>query len=143
MPRCYDASLLLVCLLVACEGPKREAAVVVASRDTARSTAEPQLSQHATKTEPRPVAVVPAPSPIPGKPRKVVNAKGIEITETSDGRVLLKATTTWGEAIDTVYTDCSYFTAAIPVLRGQLPAAQAKLLPRACVQPSAASQPGR
>lgn len=105
--------------------------------DRSAAATTPAPAAEPKPDEPAPVAVVPA-KPVPeGAPRKHVRAEGIQITETSDGRVILQTTTTWGEAIDTTYSDCSFYRAAIPVLEGQLTASRAKLLPRVCTSKNA------
>jgi hypothetical protein len=70
-----------------------------------------------------------------------VKGDGIQITETSDGRVQLRTTTRWGEALDTTYSDCTFYLAAIPVLRDQLSPARAKLLSRVCAPAAPPSGP--
>lgn len=90
--------------------------------------------------EPAPVvATVAAPVTPEGSPRKVVTGDGISITETSDGRVILKTTANWGEAIDSTYSDCSFYVAAIPVIERQIAPERAKLLGGVCE--GAASKP--
>ena len=96
-------------------------------------SAEPAAEAEAPAAAPA-VDVIPAPVVPEGPPRKVVTADGISITETSDGRVILKTTARWGEEIDTTYTDCGYYTKAIPVLEGQVAPEHAKLLSRVCAK---------
>ena len=126
-------------VLLACSSPSRSAShapppVTPATKQPAPApaTAKAAGATDSSAPAPKPVAVVLAPVPRPGPPRKTVRGAGIRIVEASDGRVTLKATTTWGEALDTTYSDCSYYNAAVPVLTTQLAAAAAKLLPKMC-----------
>jgi hypothetical protein len=140
---------MAACGLLACSGPKPQAVGSGApSATSAHAASTPSAPvAPATPVEPpapapapaAPVAVVPALVVPEGPPRKSVKGEGISIIETSDGRVILKTTATWGEAIDTTYSDCSFYLAAVPVLRGQLSPARAKLLPRVCARAAGAA----
>ncbi|HEX7479163.1 MAG TPA: hypothetical protein VF331_15260 [Polyangiales bacterium] len=141
----------VACGLLACSAPTSRAAgsgPASATSSPAASTLSAPVTP-ATPVEPPspapaapvPVAVVPAPVVPEGPPRKSVKGEGISIIETSDGRVVLKTTARWGEAIDTIYTDCSFYTAAVPVLKRQLSAARAKLLTRVCAHPAGKPKP--
>jgi hypothetical protein len=85
----------------------------------------------------KPVAPLPPPPPPPVRadslpPRTLVQGEGITLSEYVDGRVNVKSTTRWNEAIDRTYDDCTYYRAAVPVMKRELPDADAKLLDAMC-----------
>ena len=67
-------------------------------------------------------------------PRQAVEGDGITITETADGRVILKTTAIWNEAMNTTYDTCDYYRNAVPVLRRQIAKDGAKLLDSVCAK---------
>lgn len=134
--------------LLGCSEPEADAPV-----NRAASAAPSPAPTPSTPPTAAPVAVTAAPPPAPavavvaapvapaGSPRKSVTGDGISITETSDGQVILKTTALWGEAIDTTYTDCGYYNAAISVIKNQVSAERGRLLTRVCAK--AATKPQR
>jgi hypothetical protein len=68
-------------------------------------------------------------------PRLRVDGDGITLTEQVDGRVRLKSTAAWGEALDLAFDDCEFYRAAIPTLERQLAPERAKYLGDVCVPP--------
>jgi hypothetical protein len=98
----------------------------------------PEPRQAAPAPKPAPAPPPPAPKPDPPvsandlPPRNQVTGDGFALTEYVDGRVRIKTTAIWNEAIDTTYDDCSYYRGAVPVLERQLSPERIELLYGLC-----------
>ena len=132
----------VVCWLLGCSQPAAEAPAKPAAAAAPAVVQAPKAAVSPAAAAPQPAApaapvvpVVAAPVAPEGPPRKVVTGEGISITEASDGRVILKTTALWGEAIDTTYADCGYYGGAVPVLATQLAPERARLLKQVCAKP--------
>ena len=116
------------------------ALIVGCTRSDPQSNAEAQVSSAAAvapSTAPPPAVSnsaveVSSAAPDVGTPKRVERADGITITETTDGRITVKTTTLWNEALDTTYATCDYYRGAVPVLKRQLTPERGKLLEKFC-----------
>jgi hypothetical protein len=109
--------------------PEKAAASASAVPAPVAASAAPNASTAAAA----PVVPLAEPS-ASGPPRRSATGEGISITETADGRVIIKTTSLWNEPINTTYTSCEYYRGAVPVLKRQLSEERAKLLTRVCMK---------
>ena len=135
----YRKTEALVCcwaLAVASAGCSRSSSTGAAGSSTASTVAAPVASAQASAPSPSASAAPRAPQEVAdaGPPRRQASGEGITITETADGRVIVKTTSLWNEPIDTTYASCEYYRGAVPVLERQLSKERAKLLTRVCAK---------
>ena len=83
----------------------------------------------------------PAPPPAPVSaddlpPRLRVEADGIALTEHVDGRIRVKTTAVWGEALEQTFDNCDFYRGAIPTLERQLAPERIKHLSEMCPAPA-------
>ena len=92
-----------------------------------------------------PAAPPPQPAPAPTTvsaddlpPRLRVEADGIALTEHVDGRIRVKTTAVWGEALEQTFDNCDFYRGAIPTLERQLAPERIKHLAEMCPAPAPA-----
>lgn len=108
-------------------------ACVLAACSRAQPPAKPKPAPPPPAAAPKPAEPPKPPPPPPPEPRLVVEGNGIRIVEAVDGRVILKTTLLWNEAIDTTYDNCDYYRKAVPVLQRQIAPDRAKFLDGVCI----------
>ncbi len=116
-----------------------EARERAATKETKPVAAEQPAAAPQPPADPPPAVVSAADLP----PRQKVEGEGITITEFVDGRINIKTTAIWNEAIDTTFDSCEYYRRAIPVLERQVSPERAVLLSDVCATGAPKKKPAQ
>src|SRR5450755_4780054 len=113
------AALVLATSIPACARSDPQASAEAQASSSAATLAAPSAAPPAAASNSA-LEVPSAAAPDIGTPKRIERGDGITITETTDGRLIVKSTTLWNEALDTTYASCDYYRGAVPVLKRQL-----------------------